>query len=379
MKMENAAWPHLKLNLAFTLQRAAIFLDDLPAEVIQGAAGRQSWAARWTKIGDAHYHSAELKTKNGSFDEAADNWLCGLTALEVARRLVDEDDPLGGEISARVEAGIRRVGLSSRRAIEQMRISCSDDADLVAYYLAAEAPDTYAPAVICISREEETGATLLGRLLPALIGRRMSVLVVSHDDLCNHVCGQPEMLLSCCWDYLSLRPDVDSTRIGVYGEGLSAILATDFALSDSRIAAAVCDGGLWAWIRTSASVSWMTNAADLADEHVISARRSRLARRLRCPALVVAGGRGIVSISEAIKLQTDCMASRIDLEVSLPRMIKNPEGEIENFVTSDHCILGWLERKLTHDCNLIAAADQGSREALVETMRGFGLDLDIRY
>lgn len=379
MKMENAAWPHLKSNLAFTLQRAAIFLDDLPVEAIQGAAGRQSWAARWTRIGDAHYHSAELNTKNGSFGEAADNWLCGLAALEVARRLVDEDDPLVGAISARVEAGIRKVGLSSKRAIEQVRISCSDDADLVAYHLAAGSPDKCAPAVICISREEETGATLLGRLLPALIDRRMSVLVVSHDDLCNHVCGQPEMLLSYCLDYLSLRPDVDGTRIGVYGEGLSASLATDFALSDSRIAAAVCDGGLWACMRTSASVSWMTNAADLADEHGISARRSRLARRLRCPALVVAGGRGIVSISEAIKLQTDCMASRIDLEVSLPPMIKTPEGEIDNFVASDACIFGWLERKLTHDCNLIAAADQDSREALVETMAVFGLDLDIRY
>lgn len=350
--MENAAWPHLTRNLAFTQQRAAIFLNDLSDMVIQGATGRQSWVAEWTKIGDAYYHSAELSIKKGASDEAADNWLCGLTALEVARRLVDEDDPLRRDISARVEAGIRRVGLSSGQAIEQVRISCCDDADLVAYYLAAGAPDSRAPTVICISREEETGVTLLARLLPALIGRRMSVLVVSHDDLCNHVFGQPEMLLSCCWDYLSLRPDVDTTRIGVYGEGRSAVLATDFALSDSRIAATVCDGGLWEWMRTSASVSWMTNAADLADEYVVSARRSRRARQLRCPALVVAGGRGIVSISEAIKLQTDCMESRIDLAVSLPRMIKTPQGEIEDFVTSDDCILGWLERKLKRDYNL---------------------------
>lgn len=344
--MEYAACPQVRGDLASTRRDAAVFLDNLPVAAIYGAMGRQDFVARWTKIGDAHCHLADLNIKKGAVDEATEAWLCALTSFEVARRLIDEDDPQSGDVSAKVEAGVRRFGLSLEQKVERIQIACSDQAELPAHYLPAASPGSCAPAVICISREQETGAMLFGRLLPVMIGRGMSVLVVSHDDVLNHSPGQSEALLSRCLDYLSLRPDTDATRIGIYGDGLSAVLATDFAASDRRVAAAVCDGGLWNWARILASVGWLTRAADVADEEMVPARRSRWVRQLRCPVLVVAGGRGIVSVSEAIKLQADCRAARIDLELTIPRMTGTPVGEIENFVSSDDCIFGWLEHKL---------------------------------
>ncbi|WP_407169105.1 alpha/beta hydrolase family protein [Bradyrhizobium sp. ORS 111] len=283
-----------------------------------------------------------------AFDVATEAWLCGLTAFEMARRLVDDDDPKSGDISARVATDIQRFGLSLRQKLERVQIACDDQIEFPAYYLSAGNPEICAPAVICISGEQETGVRLLGRLLPAVTGRGMSILVISHDDVSTRLGVQPDMLLSCCLDYVSAQPDTDATRVGVYGEGLSAALATDFAASDSRVAAAVCDGGLWNWARMLASVGWMTKAADVIDEDVVSRLRSRLVRQLRCPVLVVAGGRGIVSVSEAIKLQADCVAARIDIELAIPRMIRSPAGEIENFVSYDDCIFEWLEHKLAH-------------------------------
>jgi len=345
--MENAAWPHVRGDLASTRREAAAFIDNL--EDLYGTIGRQHWISRWTNIGDAHCLVGDLNCKNGASAKATEAWLCALTAFEVARRLVDKDDPDGKEVSAKVEAGIQEVGSSLEHQFERVLISCSDETELLAYYLPAVGPNRCAPAVICISREEETGATLLGRLLPVVIGRGMSVLVVTHDDLPNHWPGQSDLLLSCCLDYLSLRPEVDAARIGIYGEGMSAALATDFALFDGRIAAAVCDGGAWNSARVMASVGWMAGSTELVDEGAISARRSRLLRQLNCPVLVVAGGYGIVSLSEAIKLQTDCPPARTDLELTIPRMTQTPVGEIENFVSSDDSIFGWLERKLhTH-------------------------------
>ncbi|MGY4353065.1 dienelactone hydrolase [Bradyrhizobium sp. GM7.3] len=149
-------------------------------------------------------------------------------------------------------------------------------------------------------------------------------------------------------DYLSVQHEVDDTRIGVYGEGLSAVLATEFAVSDRRVAAAVCDGGLWNWARTLASVNWLATNQDLMEEGAASARRLRLVRQLRCPVLVVAGGRGIVSVSEATTLQADCAAARIDLELLVSRMARAPTGDIENFVSSDDFIFGWMQDKLAH-------------------------------
>lgn len=341
--MECAAWPHVRGDLASTRLRAAMFLDNLEGTV--GAMSRQNWVTRWTDIGDAHCLAGDLNIGKGAFDGATEAWLCALTAFEVARQLVDEDDPQSRDVSVKVEAAIQRF-LSLDHKVERVQIACCDQSEFLAYYLPAGAPDLCAPAIICISGAEETAGTALGRFLPAVRGRGMSLLVVSHDDVSNHWRGRSQMLLSSCLDYLSVRLDVDATRIGVYGEGLSAALASDFAASDRRVAAAVCDGGLWNWARTPAAVGWITRTAEALDADVLSARRMRLVRQLKCPVLVVAGGRGIASVSEAINLQSDCAAEPIDLELAIARIAQTHVGEIENVVASDDCIFGWLEHKL---------------------------------
>ncbi|MCK1411458.1 hypothetical protein [Bradyrhizobium sp. 76] len=323
-----------------------MFLESL--QNFHTAMGREEWVARWRKLGDAHRLAGELSLKKGAFEEATQACLCALTSFEVARRLLDEDDPQFGELSTRIEEAIDVFGSSQARKLQLVDISGCDQTEFPAYYLPGTGQDSCAPAVICISKEDETGVTLLARLLPVVIDRNVSVLVVSHADVSNHVPAKSEMPLSCCLDYLSVQHEIDDSRIGVYGEGLSAVLATDFAVSDRRVAAAVCDGGLWNWARTLASVSWLATNQDVMDEDAASARRLRLVRQLRCPVLVVAGGRGIVSVSEATTLLADCAAGRIDLELLVSRMARTPMGDIENFVPSDDFIFGWMEHKLAH-------------------------------
>ncbi|WGD51104.1 hypothetical protein QA641_37110 [Bradyrhizobium sp. CB1650] len=68
--------------------------------------------------------------------------------------------------------------------------------------------------------------------------------------------------------------------------------------------------------------------------------------RLKCPVLVVAGGRGIVSGSEAIELQNACAAARMDLQLVISPSTMTDAGEIENFVICDDRIFGWLEQRL---------------------------------
>lgn len=337
-----AAWPYVRTDLASTRKGAAVFMD--PLDAVYGAVGRQNWIDRWTKIGDAHRVSGDRHIERRAFDEAAEAWLCALTAFEVARRLVDERDPESGDVLAKVVAAVERFA-SLEQKVERVQIACSDQAEFPAYYLPAQASGARSPAVICIGNEEEAGAMLLGRLLPALMGRGMSALLVSRDDIPNDWRGQVEISLSSCLDYLSVLPHVDADRIGVYGEGLSAALATDLATSDRRVAAAVCDAGVWNWARTRASLGWITGCAD-ADEDAVPARRLRLAKQLKCPVLVIAGGRGIVSEAEAINLQADCAAAGIDLELAMSQISRTPAGEIENFVTFEDGIFGWLEHKL---------------------------------
>ncbi|MGY4601531.1 hypothetical protein ACVWXL_009277 [Bradyrhizobium sp. GM22.5] len=308
---------------------------------------RQNWGAAWAGTGDAYCRLANLNINKKEYEEATEAWLCALTAFEIARRLVADDDQRRADVSAKVDAGLQRIGLSFGHEVESVRIACGDLGEVLAYYLPAGTPHSRAPAVICISNEEEKGATLLGRLLPVVIGRRMSVLVVSHEEIANRARGGSKIVLSHCLDHLSARRDVDSSRIGVYGDGLSASLATDFAAYDHRIAAAVCDGGIWNWTRFLRSLDWMTSTDDGEDRDMVSRHRSRLARLPNCPILVVAGGRGVVSVSEAIKLQAACMTARIDVDLVMPQLIRGGQGEeVDNFVSSDGCIFRWLEQKL---------------------------------
>ncbi|MGY4509497.1 alpha/beta hydrolase family protein [Bradyrhizobium sp. USDA 3650] len=344
--MHDASWPPERRDVASARQHAAAFLDNLTLNENFRSVGRQSWISKWTKLGDEQGILGDLKIKKGALDEAAEAWLCALTAFEVAKRLGDEDDQQTEAIIAKIETGVQRLATSLKRKVESVQIGSYDDSEFLAYYLPAFSRDLFAPAVICISREEESAATLLGRVFPAVIGRSIAVLVVAHEDVSSHWGGQSEALLSSCLDYLLVRPEIDSAHVGVYGQGLSAVLATDFAVSDRRVAAAVCDGGLWNWTRVLASVTWMTRTADEAGADIVSGRRLRMVEHLRCPALVVAGGPGNVCVSEAIKLQADCTAAGIDLEVALPRITRGSMGEIENFVTSDDSIFAWLEHKL---------------------------------
>lgn len=346
--MEHAACSQAISDLVSTRRGAAMFLSNLAAEGICGSRTRQHWAAKWMNIGDAHQLRNDLNIKTGPCDQPAEDELCALTAFEVARRLIDEESANSQDILAKVEAIVQKLESSRGRKVERLQIACCEPSDFSAYYLSAGNSDMRTPAVVCISKEGETAATLLGRLLPVVIGRGLSILAVSHDHVshCSHC--KPTFLLSCCLDYLSVRPDIDATRIGVYGDALSAAIATELAASDRRVTAAVCDAGFWNWMRLLASVEWMTRAADVLDGDVVSTRRSLLVRQLRCPVLVVAGGNGIVSVPEAANLKAECMTRRVDLEVTIPQMIRTHSGDIENFVTCDEDVFKWLEHKLAH-------------------------------
>ncbi|MCK1484302.1 hypothetical protein IVB25_16680 [Bradyrhizobium sp. 193] len=338
--MDWISWPQVIDDLASTRRGAATFLEDFDAPY--SAACHSEWVVKWTKIGEAHDLVGDANLEKGRIGDAEKAWLCALTAFEVARRMACADAIESEKATAKIEATVRKFG-SLDQKIECVPVKCDDQSEMLTYYLSA-AGASKAPAVICISTEEEAATTLLGRLLPVAVARGISVLVVAHEDIDSN--DHSDMALSCCLDYLSGRSDVDAGRIGVYGDGLSAAVATQFAFSDRRVAAAVCDGGLWDFARMLASTQWLTGTADAPDEKVVSARRSRMIEQFKCPVLVVASSRGTASLSEASKLLSHASAAPIDLQLVMPQTITSRFGEIEDFVTFDERIFGWLEHKL---------------------------------
>ena len=335
------------VDLASARRTAAVFIDNLPIADLGEARDRHYWVSNWIRTADSYYSLANLDVRSGAVERAREAWLCAMTGFEVAKRIVESGDPDHLRIVAKMQACVDEFGLHHARAVEQVRIGCCDEQELTACYLPHDGSAPRAPSIICISKKCESIGEFLGRLLPAAVGRGMSLLVVEGKDLADHPTSKSDSLLGCCVDYLSDRPDVDHGRIGVYGAGMAAAEATSLAASDRRIRAAVCDGGLWQFAWTRSSIDCMAGVAgELDDDEAMSARRMRLVRRMRCPILVVAGPREFVDLSEALSLHADCKAAGIDMSLVVSRTVETPLGGIENFLTADEFIFGWLERKM---------------------------------
>ncbi len=334
------------VDLASFRRNAAVFIDNLAVTNMHRAEGREHWISNWIAAADDYQQLADNHLKKGASDQGREASLCALTALEVAKRLADSSRLQDADIAAKMRACISDCGTHHQRPIEQVKIACHNQSELLAYFLRADRIDLRAPSIICISEESETAEELLGRILPAVAPRGMSVLALSGGDLARRPLADLEILLGYCVEFLSGRSDVDAGRIAIYGEGLAAALATNFAASDRRVAVAVCDAGLWHAARTRASIQWMTCPGDFTDEEDMALRRVRSARRVKCPVLLIAGSRGVASVSEAVKLHADCRAAGIDIDVAIARAVRMPFGAVENFVAIDDFVFGWIERRL---------------------------------
>jgi hypothetical protein len=334
------------LDLPSLRRDAAAFIDST---LIADADTEECWqrcVTIWTRIGDGYCFQADLRMASGALDQASEALLCALTAFELARQLLDESSSTRGEITSKIEACAQRFGQCRRRPAEWVRIGCSDQWGFSALFLPADGPERSAPSVICISEDDEAIEALVGKLLPGLADSGLSMLVVSGADISSHPVFQRDLLLGFCLDYLVGRADVDGDRIAVYGEKFAAVHATSFAASDHRVAAAVCDGGVWRSTRMQGSIDWMAGAERTTDDAGATSYRLQAMRRLKCPILVTAGERGLVGAPEAIRLRADCGAAGIELDVAIPRTVETAKGTIENFITTYDLVFGWLERKL---------------------------------
>lgn len=347
--MKGDRWPHGSRDgaggsLTRVRNRASDFFESLSVTELAREAHRHLWVSDWSRIADDYRIFAESPREDGSAWIAREAWLCSLTALEVARSLSCPDDFARPDLADKVGIGLRGLEDDADPVIERVKIDCFDQGALAGFFLPAFGRGPSAPAVICISDEEITLGSMLSRLLPASLRRNMSLLLVDAGNPSVRRSLKPEHMLQCWLDYLEARPDVDSQRLAIYGEGAGACHASRLALSDRRIAAAVCDGGLLTPVMRRASLRWMTGFGQAVDgTSTVSVLPSR---RLPCSLLMVVGSRSMIWEQDALELQSAYRQAGADCSVVVPNRIPHPLGEVENFIAVDDFIFEWLESKL---------------------------------
>lgn len=344
--MEGDHWPHGSCDgaggsLVRLRKRASEFFESLSVAELAREAHRHLWVSDWLRVAEDYRTSAESARADGAGRIAREAWICALIAFEVARSLSCPGDLAGTDFADKIGISLRSFADDAGQAIERVEIEGFDQRALTGFFLPALRPTPSAPAVICIADEDITLASMMGRLRPASLHRNMSLLLVDSGNSPIRRPLKPEHILQCWLDYLEARPDVDPQRIAIYGEGTGASHASRLALSDRRIAAAVCDGGLLRLVTRQASVHWMTGA-----EGGASMRPLSPLRRMACPLLMVVGRRSMVREQEALELQAGYREAGADCSIVVPNRIAYPLGEVENFITVDDFIFEWLDSKL---------------------------------
>ncbi len=346
--MDGDHWPRGLCDGAGRLgglrKRASDFFESLPVAELADEAHRHFWVSDWLRLADDYRMSAEAAREDGLVEVAREACLCSLTTVEVARNLTCRGDRANADLADKAGSSHSSLEDDFGEVIERVKIDCDDQGSLTGFFVPALRPEPAAPVVICIGDEEATAGSMMTRLLPASLGRNMSLLFI---DACNPSVRRlfkQEHALQYWVDYLESRADVDSRRIAIYGEGEGASHASRLALSDRRVAAAVCDGDLLTSVRRRASVRWMTGVEQVHDG--TSTAPLLPSRRIHCPILIVVGPRSMVREEEAFALQAGYRQAGADCSVVVPNRIPCPLGEVENFIAVDDFVFDWFGTKL---------------------------------
>ncbi|WP_027576659.1 alpha/beta hydrolase [Bradyrhizobium sp. WSM1743] len=343
--MEGDNWPHgsrdgAGRNLSRLRNRASEFFESLSVAELARETHRQRWVADWLRIAD-DYRLSATSAREEDGPARGEAGLCSLTALEVARSLSCPEDPAFADLAGKVGANLKGLVDGAGPVIERVEIDGFDQGSLTGFFVPASRRGPRAPAVICIGDEGIMLDSMVSRLLPATRGGTASLLFVGAGASTVRRRVKPEHMFQCWLDYLEAREDVDPQQIAVYGEGTGASYASRLAVSDRRIAAAVCDAGLLTSVTRRASVHWMTGLDETAS--TVSLQPSH---RIACPLLMVVGSRSMLREQEALELQASYRRVGADCSVVVPNRVPHPLGGVENFIAVDDFIVQWLDGKL---------------------------------
>lgn len=338
-------------------------VGDLVASRGVVADDHEGWLAESLRIGELQSTLFMKLSSEGRHGIARTVGMSALTTLRAAAHLLGDHDARRDDVAAKLQACARNVLRYADLSAEVVALPGADRAPLRAWFLPSPGARDRAPVVICLGDEGETLDMLFSRVAPAATGKGAALFLIEMSEIEDapglHHAGlvTAEMRLADCIDYLASRGDVDDTNIAVWGDGLAGAIATRLAISDERVRAAVCDGGLWDALRIDAGVAWLADGEGAAARPGDSVRWSRLARRIQCPFLVVASERNVASVEEAAALHAECLRLGVPMELEVPPAASTPRLAAEAMLRGEGRIADWLLARLGEAVRLTAGAE----------------------
>jgi dienelactone hydrolase len=270
----------------------------------------ESWFRAWNQLAERNRARADQALERRSLQAATSNWLRASNYYRTS------------ELFLAAEDGRRRSAILNMRQCAQSYLRNSvpkgeilqiplGKRTMEAYYLRANGTARQ-PVVVCVGSTDDFKEGLLCSIPRIASESGYSVLLVdvigSGTGIRDTNVVDPvvvvEDVIGYWIDHLWDRSDVDGSRLAIYGIGLGGAYATRCAARDNRIAAAVCDGGLWDYRERMFVERRLRKASDTPIDSRLTARLMLAGplQTIGCPYLVTMGAQDRSGVQDALAL-----------------------------------------------------------------------------
>lgn len=311
-----------------------------------------SWHREWIRLADRVMECGERALAAGNEVTAGRNWLRAINYYLASINLFSEEDRRG---RAAIEAMRKCAENYLRRGPvrgEIVAIPWLQQRALQAYLLLPPGRRGPSPVVICLGEPGHRKEEYLFKLARHAGERGLALLAVDlwgegSDDCLADVIGDPdvETVLQRAVDHLLQRDDIDASRTAALADAWGSSFVARCVAAEPRIAAAVCDGGLWdlrerSYLAARAVGGESDEAPDPLTSHV--------ARKIECPLLITLGERGWLKADDAGAF-ADRLRSRgrdVTFKAFVPVETAAEQGHADNPTLANEYIFDWLAARL---------------------------------
>jgi dienelactone hydrolase len=311
-----------------------------------------TWHREWKALAETNRERGYAAFAGGHLATARRNWLRAINYYNASALPLDSSDERRTAAVAAMQACAQRFLRANSPAGEVVTLPWLNGHSLQGYFLPAPSTPGQAPTVICIGEPGHRKEEFLFKLAPYARERGLSMLAVDllgerGDDYLDHIIRRRDLetSITSVMDYLSLRADVDFGRVAILADGWGSSFVARAIVHEPRLAAAVCDGGLWDLHERA----FFTNRIMLHDASVVPGPEATLiARDIDCPVLITLGGDGWLKADRARQMVQQVRASRSDvtLKVFTAEETAAAQGHADNPSLANEYIFDWLASRL---------------------------------
>ncbi len=312
----------------------------------------RSWHREWKKLAQTNRQRAETAFAEGHRASAQRNWLRAMNYYSAAAMPLEPADERRWVAVLAMQECARGYLAARCPAGEVVTISWLDGHSLQGYFLPGSSGEKPAPTVICIGEPGHRKEEFLFKLVPHARERGFSMLALDlfgdqRDDFLEALLRRQDLesAIPGVMDYLETRQDVDFARVGIIADGWGSSFVARAVLQEPRLAAAVCDGGLWDLHERS----FFASRFAMSDVSIVPVPHAPLmASSADCPVLITLGEDGWLKADRARQLVRNSrfVSSDVTLKVFTAAETGAAQAHADNPSLANEYIFDWLESRL---------------------------------